>query len=232
MESIHIDENYIEKARNQTPTELFNDHLIHRDDDPGQEIKLELQKLEKDQPQVLKETQEIINNFILDAFDENGSLFQDASCQAGTTISTIYGKLREIAFKHLLKITKNYDAKTRALAKIYFINQVDVEIFERVRQETILHYKKLLADGTIPLPAEIKSFKSLIEKYNIKEKLYQCIAEWYVEAEVSIDIVRRIQMYGLLEGKREKRILERLKKSWELKSNYYIDFQSAFLSMI
>jgi len=39
-------------------------------------------------------------------------------------------------------------------------------------------------------------------------------------------------MYGLLEGKRQKLILEKLKNSWELKSNYYIDFETAFLSMI
>lgn len=43
-----------------------------------------------------------------------------------------------------------------------------------------------------------------------------------MEAEVSIDIVRRIYMYGIFQGTKEKKILDTLKKNWELKSNYYI----------
>jgi hypothetical protein len=232
MDDFHIDENYIKQERGVSPTELFTSHLMERDDDPNQEIHKELASLEKTQPAALAATKEVIQNFVLDAFDENGQLFRDTNCQTGTTINSVYGKLREIAYKHFLKAIRNYDAKTRAVTKMYFINKVDGEIFDRVRWEAISHYKKQLSTGVIPLPNEIKHFQKLIQKYNIKEKLYQCIAEWYVEAEVSIDIIRRIQMYGVLEGKQNKAMADKLKQAWELKSNYYIDFESAFLSMI
>jgi hypothetical protein len=137
MENVIIDENYVDQTREQTPTELFNTHLLERDDDPGEEIKADLDKLKKEQPQAFNETNEVIQNFILDAFDEEGSLFRDASSKTGTTISMIYGKLREIAFKHLMKITRKYDSRTRALLKMHFIQKVDVEIFDKVRHEAV-----------------------------------------------------------------------------------------------
>lgn len=89
-----------------------------------------------------------------------------------------------------------------------------------------------MAIGKIPLPEEIGKFHHLIQKYGIKEKLYQCIAEWYVEAEVSVDIIKRIQMYGVLEKQGGKLISEKLRKAWELRSNYYLDLETAFLSML
>lgn len=232
MENIHIDENYIEEHREESPTEVFNSHLIARDDDPNEEIELEIAHLEKTQPKALSDTKEVIQNFVLEAFDSKGNLLSDVNCQTGTIINTIYGKLREVAYKHFLKVTRGYDSKTRAITKMYFISIIDGEIFERVRREAVEKYKMLLSQGKIALPGEIKQFHTLIKKYGIKDKLYQCIAEWYVEAEVSIDIVRRIQMYGILEGKKEKIISDKLKKAWELHSNYYIDFETAFLSMI
>jgi hypothetical protein len=232
MENVHIDDNYIEQTREESPTDVFNSHLIMRDDDPNEEIELQIANLLKTEPQALIETKEVIQNFVLEAFDDNGKLLQDANCQTGTMVNSIYGKLREVAYKHFLKVTRGYDSRTRAITKMYFISIIDGEIFEKVRKEAVEQYKKMLADGKIPLPGEIKQFHTLIKKYGIKDKLYQCIAEWYVEAEVSIDIVKRIQMYGVLEGKKEKRISDQLKKAWELHSNYYIDFETAFLSMI
>ena len=115
---------------------------------------------------------------------------------------------------------------------MYFIDKVEGEIFENVRKEAIVYYKKQIFEGNIPLPKEIKQFHGLIQKYGIKDKLYQCIAEWYVEAEVSVDIVRRIQMYGILEGHRDRIISKKLKEAWALQSNYYLDLESAFLGMI
>jgi hypothetical protein len=233
MDNFNIDENYIvQNKREESPTEIFNSHLCTRDDDPNDEIQGVLDSMKRDQPEAFTHTQEVIQNFIIDAFDEGGRLFRDSSSQAGTIINTVYGKLREVAFKHLLKTTKNYDAKTRAQAKIYFIHKVDGEIFKRVRKEAVVHYKEQLANGLIPLPGEIKQFEKLIKKYEISQKLYQCIAEWYVEAEVSIDLIRRIQMYGIFEDGKNRVIYDKLKKAWELKSNYYIDVQAAFLSMI
>lgn len=232
MEKFVLDEDYIKHERLESPTEIFTNLLIKREDDPNEEIMEAIAEFEKCQPQALEITDKVIQNFIYDAFDEGGKLFRDFNSQAGTMINTVFSKLREVAFKHFLKETKGFDAKTRALAKIYFIHIVDGEVFSRVRKEAIDHYNVLLSQGIIPLPGEIKQFEKLIKKFHIKEKLYKCIAEWYVEAEVSVDIIRRIQMYGILEGHKEKQMYEKLKKAWELKSNYYIDFQSAFLSMI
>mmetsp|Transcript_14567 Transcript_14567/g.14518 ORF Transcript_14567/g.14518 Transcript_14567/m.14518 type:complete len:333 (-) Transcript_14567:270-1268(-) len=229
---ITIDENYIKEVRDESPTDLFHNHLLQRDDDPNEELEEEIALLKKYQSKAYSETIDIIQNFILDAFDEDGRLFEESNCQSGTTINTVYGKLREVAYKHLLRNGKNYDSKTRAITKMLFISKVDGEIFENVRQEAVYYYKKQIGEGKIPLPEEIKNFQDLISKYGIKDKLYQCIAEWYVEAEVSVDIVRRIQMYGILEGHREKLISKKLRKAWELRSNYYIDLEAAFLSMI
>ena len=44
---IHIDENYIKKVREESPTDLFNDHLLQRDDDPNEELDAEIALLEK-----------------------------------------------------------------------------------------------------------------------------------------------------------------------------------------
>ena len=173
MESLHINENYIEEVRNESPTDLFNTHLLERDDDPNEELDAELVILAKEQPQALQDTKDVIENFVIEAFDDNGRLFEEASCQSGTTINTVYGKLREVAYKHFLKVTRGYDSKTRAVCKMYFISQVDGEIFENVRKEAIGYYKKQISEGNIPLPQEIKQFHSLIQKYGIKEKLYQ-----------------------------------------------------------
>lgn len=232
MEDFVIQEDYIKQIRVESPTEIFNSHLIKRDDDPNQEINKVVSDMQKTNPEAYQRTKDVIKNFIIDAFDEGGRLFRDSNTQAGTMINTVYGKLREIAYKNFLRELRGYDAKTRALAKIYFIHYVDGEIFDRVRREAVVHYKEQLSIGMIALPGEIKQFDKLIRKYDIRDKLYQCIAEWYVEAEVSIDIIRRIQMYGIFDGHTEKAFYDKLKKAWELKSNYYIDVQSAFLSMI
>ena len=100
-----------------------------------------LHSLKNNQPQALLETKDIIQNFILEAFDSKGRLFEDATCASGTTINSVYGKLREVAYKHFMRITKGYDTKTRAISKMYFISQVDGEIFENVRQEAVHYYK-------------------------------------------------------------------------------------------
>ena len=142
--------------------------------------------------------------------------------QTGTTINSVYGKLREIAYKNLLRVTREFDPSVKKEAIMYFIIKVDHNLFEQVRLEAVEMYKQQLTEEKISLPGEIKQFQKLISKHSIKQKLYQCIAEWYVEAEVSIDVVRRIYMYGIFEGKKEKKILDTLKKNWELKSNYYI----------
>eukprot|EP00345_Euplotes_harpa_P010831 CAMPEP_0168337242 /NCGR_PEP_ID=MMETSP0213-20121227/12052_1 /TAXON_ID=151035 /ORGANISM="Euplotes harpa, Strain FSP1.4" /LENGTH=470 /DNA_ID=CAMNT_0008342651 /DNA_START=23 /DNA_END=1435 /DNA_ORIENTATION=+ len=229
---LEFKEDYIEESREITPTEVQNNHLLNRDDDLNQEINELVSTFCKRHPRAFEVTNQIIQNFILDGFDFDGTILKDVSCQTGTTISSVYGKLREMAYKNLMRVTKEFDTSVRLEAKIYFITVVDGEIFERVRNEAVNVYKQQLLEGKIPLPGEIKQFQPLINKYAIKDKLYQCIAEWYVEAEVSIDIVRRIYMYQIFEGKKNKKILDQLKKSWELKSNYYIDFESAFLSMI
>ena len=38
MEDFVIQEDYIKQIRVESPTEIFNSHLIKRDDDPNQEI--------------------------------------------------------------------------------------------------------------------------------------------------------------------------------------------------
>lgn len=128
MENVIIKENYIEEvSRKATPTEVCNKHLLERDDDPNQEINKALADFKKNEPKAYTCTQEIIQNFILDAFDEYGHLFKDSNCATGTMINTIYGKLREVAYKNFIREIRSYDSKTRAVAKIYFINQVDGE---------------------------------------------------------------------------------------------------------
>mmetsp|Transcript_8146 Transcript_8146/g.7728 ORF Transcript_8146/g.7728 Transcript_8146/m.7728 type:complete len:219 (+) Transcript_8146:35-691(+) len=216
----------------QSPTEIFQNHLLARDDDLNEGLEEEINLLKRSQPKAYEETLEVIQNFILVAFNDNGKLFDDADCQNGTAINNVFGKLRVVAYKHFLRIIKKYDGKTRAVAKMLFISKVDGEIFEKVRLEAVGYYKRQIEEGKIPLPEEIKNFHDLINKYGIKDKLYQCIAEWYVEAEVSIDILRRIHMYGILQGDREKQFTKKLRKAWELRSNYYIDPEAAFLSMI
>ena len=222
MESIIIHDDYINETRDISATEIQNTHMMRRDDDLMEEIQEMVSTFEKRQPKAFALTNEIIKNYIMEAFDDSGKLFKENNSQTGTTINSVYGKLREIAYKNLLRVSKEFEPCVRKEAIMYFIVKVDHDLFEQVRQEAVEMYKQQIIDEKIPLPNEIKQFQKLISKHSIKQKLYQCIAEWYVEAEVSIDIVRRIYMYGIFEGTKEKKILDKLKRSWELKSNYYI----------
>lgn len=50
----------------------------------------------------------------------------------------------------------------------------------------------MLEKGALKLPQELAPLKELVDECDFKDDLYNCIANWYVETELAIDILRRI----------------------------------------
>lgn len=111
---------------------------------------------------------------------------------------TTYHNLRRTAYKKLCETMKTQDAHTRLVAKLYFIDQVDVKIFENVKKQLIAFYKTKFS--TNPEEATDKMVKDAPKELcelGMHNFFLSLMAKFYTEIEISVDIVRRLQLYGL-----------------------------------
>ena len=93
---------------------------------------------------------------------------------------------------------KTQDAHTRLVAKLYFIDQVDVKIFANVKKQLIKFYiNKFSSNPEDATQKTVKDAPKELCETGIHNFFVSLMAKLYTEIEISVDIVRRLQLYGL-----------------------------------
>lgn len=82
---------------------------------------------------------------------------------------------------------------------MHFIREVDGRILDEIKDELTRAYAKRIEKDQLLLPDEIKSIKSVLKDSELRFEFYTCVATWYVEAEIAVDIFKRIKLYQVME---------------------------------
>ena len=56
-----------------------------------------------------------------------------------------------------------------------------------------------MENGSLELPSDIKKFRKVIDQAEFRHSLYRCIACWYIETEIAIDIINRVRLYNVID---------------------------------